>query len=384
MQVVNGTLRIPRALEGLSQQPRVRDFLAAAVDENRVSHAYLFLGVPGSGKLSAALALAQCIVCPNGGDGSCDECIRVSHRTHPDVHILNPQSATGYLVQQVRDLIDDVSLAPIRARAKVYILNHAGLLRGSSANALLKTIEEPPEGVVFILLARSADVVLPTISSRCQQVPFRVVAPREAVQEVARRSGLSGQEARIALAVAGTPERAAEFLASPGRREVRRAMVRTLGELARDDSWDVLQAAADLVAAVRAPLDDYRKRQEQRSEATADYLSDKDLKQIADANKRELTARERSGMMEALAAAESFLRDVLMRCENATDSVVNGDAEDAIDRIASQTSTKGAIAARGAVRDAADSLAHNVSPQLALEVMLLSVKEALACPPSYR
>jgi len=376
--------RIPKALAGLTQQVRVRDFLAAAVDEDRVSHAYLFLGAPGSGKLDAAFALAQCVVCPNGGDATCDECIRVSHRTHPDVHYLVPASVTGYLVQQVRDLIDDVSLAPIRARAKVYILGDAGLLRGAAANALLKTIEEPPQGVVFILLARSADSVLPTIASRCQQVPFRVVAPEDAIREVRRRSGLGVTESRIALAVAGTPERAVQFLASPGRREVRRLVVRVLGELSRDDSWDVLQSASELLTAIRRPLEDYRKQQEQRSSKDADYLSAKALKQMEDANKRELTARERSGMMEALAAAESFLRDVLMRCEDAADSVVNQDAEDAIDRIASATSTKGALAALEAVRHAADDLAHNVSPQLTLEVMLLSVKEALACPPSYR
>lgn len=106
--------RIPKALAGLTQQVRVRDFLAAAVDEDRVSHAYLFLGAPGSGKLDAAFALAQCVVCPNGGDATCDECIRVSHRTHPDVHYLVPASVTGYLVQ--------LQLTPFVARFALYLL----------------------------------------------------------------------------------------------------------------------------------------------------------------------------------------------------------------------------------------------------------------------
>lgn len=370
---------IPPALAGLTEQPRVRDFLSSAVNEGRLSHAYLFVGAPGSGKLDAAYALSQCVVCPNGGDGTCDECIRVRHRTHPDVHLLEPASVTGYLIQQVRDLLADVALAPIRAASKVYILNRAELLRGTAANALLKTIEEPPQGVMFVLVARTADSVLPTIVSRCQQVPFRIVPPATAVRDIQARSGASAEEARIALAVAGTPERACEFLASSGRREVRRSVVRTLGELSRDDAWDVLSSARELVEKVRAPLDGYRKQQKAERDGSEDYLSGRALKQLDDANKRKLTARERSGIMEALAAAESVLRDVLMSCEGTagTDGIVNADASDVIGRMAAETSTTGALRALEAVRHAADDLNHNVSPQLAFEVMLLSIKEAL-------
>lgn len=374
-----GQPRIPQALEGLTEQARVRDFLAHAVDEGRLSHAYLFLGAPGSGMREAAMALAECVVCPNGGDGTCDECIRVRHRTHPDVHWLEPGGVGGYLIQQVRDLLDDVPLAPVRANAKVYILDQAGLLRGAAANALLKTIEEPPRGTMFILIARSAETVLPTIVSRCQQVPFRIVPPAAAVRDVEARSGIGGTDARVALAVAGTPERASEFLASSGRREVRQLVVRTLGELPRDDSWDVLCSARDIVAAVREPLDGYRKRQEEKAKQDAEYLTPKAMKQAEDANKRELTARERSGMIEALAAAESLLRDVLMRCEGVVTAgaVVNADASDVVERLAASSSTGGALGALEAVRHAADDLAHNVSPQLAVEAMLLSIKEAL-------
>ena len=106
---------IPAALDVLSDQPRVRDFLATALEGGRLSHAYLFVGAPGSGKHEAAEALAECVVCPSGGDGTCDECRRVRHRTHADVHWLTPGSASGYLVAQVRELIADASLAPVRA-----------------------------------------------------------------------------------------------------------------------------------------------------------------------------------------------------------------------------------------------------------------------------
>lgn len=374
----------PAALDVLSDQPRVRDFLARALAEDCLSHAYLFVGAPGSGKHEAAETLAKCVVCPGGGDGSCDECRRVAHRTHPDVHWLEPGSATGYLVAQVRDLIADVSLTPVRAASKVYVLERAELLRGAAANALLKTLEEPPEGVMFILCARTTASMLHTIVSRCQQVPFRAVSARGGVAAVLRAVPASESEARVALAVAGTPARAADFLQSTSRRQVRRLVVGALDALARDDSWDVLLAAREIVAAVAVPLADVKQAQEDALKETQDFLTSTALKQVADANKRELTARERSGMMEALAAAESLLRDALIRAEGVGEDIVNDDAAATVDRIAAASDTASLLRALDAVGRAADDLSHNVSPQLTLEVMLLRIKEALACPPSSR
>ena len=376
---------IPAAFSHVEGQPRVCDFFAAAVREHRVGHAYLFLGAPGSGQQETAMALAECLVCPKGGCDSCDECIRVAHRTHPDVHWIAPEGASGYVVEQVRQLIADVSLAPVRANAKVYILDRVDTLREASANALLKTIEEPPEGVVFILMARTADAVLPTISSRCQLVPFRVSDPAEAARRVALTCGVAENDpaARIALAVTGTPERACDYLRSPARREARRLMVRTFDALAADDSWDVLCAARDLAVAAKVPLDDVRADQERAAEESADYLSSKAQKLVEQRNKRELTARERSGIIELLAAADSLLRDVLMRVSGVDAPIVNVDCEDVVSRLSARTDVAGALRALDAVSHAESDLAHNVSPQLALEVMLCSCKEAL-CPPSFR
>ena len=374
----------PAALDALSDQPRVRDFLATALVEGRVSHAYLFVGAPGSGKHEAAEALAKCLVCPRGGDAACDECRRVAHRTHPDVRWLVPGSATGYLVDQVRELIADVSLAPTRAPVKVYVLERAELLRGAAANALLKTLEEPPGDVIFVLCARTTAAMLPTIVSRCQQVPFRALSPRAGLDAVMRSCAATQTEARVALAVAGSPGRAAEFLRSTGRRQVRRLVVSALDSLARDDSWDVLLAAREIVAAVAVPLADVRQAQEDALKETQDFLTSAALKQVADANKRELTARERSGMMEALAAAESVLRDALLVSERVDEPIVNDDAAATVDRIAAASDTPGILRALEAVGRASGDLAHNVSPQLTLEVMLLSIKEALECPPSSR
>ena len=278
-------------LAQLDTQPRVRDFLERAVRTDRASHAYLFVGAPGSGKLDAAWALAQALLCEQGGCGACDSCIRVARKTHPDVHLYEPESATGYLIAQIRDLLEDVALAPIRAPRKVYIVDRAEQLRANSANALLKTLEEPPENTTFILLGTSTDVMLPTIVSRCQCVPFRMLSTDESTDAVARATGLPEPRCRMAVAVAGSPARAAAFLKSAERQEARRQMLRAVDALPRADEADILLAAKDLMVAIHAPLADVKSTQQAVLEQNADYLSRGSLKQLEERNKRELSAR---------------------------------------------------------------------------------------------
>ena len=371
-------------LAKLDTQPRVRDFLARAVASGRASHAYLFLGSPGSGKLDAAWALAQALLCAEeaipGACAACDDCVRVARRTHPDVHYYAPESATGYLIAQTRDLLEDVALSPIRAKRKVYIVDRAEQLRANTANALLKTLEEPPESVTFILLGTSSDVMLPTIVSRCQCVPFRPLSTDESTTAVARATGLPPARCRMAVAVAGSPARAVEFLKSADRQAARRAMVRAVDALAHADEADILASAKELMGAIHAPLAEVKSTQQAVLEQNQDYLSRGALKQLEDRNKRELNARERSGIMEALASVRSLLRDVLIRLEDAQDAPVNDDVRDVVERIASDTTTTGVTLALDAVSLAETRIARNVTPQLAIEVMLFDIRKALKCP----
>lgn len=371
-------------LAKLDTQPRVRDFLARAVASGRASHVYLFLGSPGSGKLDAAWALAQALLCAEeaipGACAACDDCVRVARRTHPDVHYYAPESATGYLIAQARDLLEDVALSPIRAKRKVYIIDRAEQLRANTANALLKTLEEPPESVTFILLGTSSDVMLPTIVSRCQCVPFRPLSTDESTTAVARATGLPPARCRMAVAVAGSPARAVEFLKSADRQAARRAMVRAVDALAHADEADILASAKELMGAIHAPLAEVKSTQQAVLEQNQDYLSRGALKQLEDRNKRELNARERSGIMEALASVRSLLRDVLIRLEDAQDAPVNDDVRDVVERIASDTTTTGVTLALDAVSLAETRIARNVTPQLAIEVMLFDIRKALKCP----
>ena len=362
-------------------QDRVASFLRNAVENDCVSHAYLFVGPPGSGKATAARALACAVFCDDGGCGSCPACYRVRHGGHPDVHIIAPEGAAGYLKEQVADVIRDVNLTPAEGPWKVYIVSNADLFNDSSANAFLKTLEEPPDDVIIILMAHSFDAVLPTIASRCQVVRFRRIPATESAAILIAQTGADADDARIALAAAGgVVARARDFLSSPGRREARAYILRTLNDLAVADDLDVLTAGKELLAVVKAPLEDVRALHTAELGERADWVGKSGSKALEERHKRELTAREREGVTEVLNVAESWLRDCLVISQGVGDLVVNTDATDAMEQVGSVMTAAAAVTALSAVNVARRRISYNVSPQLAVEAMLFDIREVLRCP----
>lgn len=365
----------------LMGQDEVRSFLENALATNRLGHAYIFLGTPGSGKLEAAFALAQGCLCDEGGCGSCDSCRRVARRTHPDVHLLRPESAQGYLIGQIRNLIDDMALSPIRGRRKVYILDEAENLAPSAANALLKSLEEPPEGVVFVLLASARDAVLPTILSRCQAIAFRSIPAARSVEMLVDELGLPASLCRRAAGCCPSPAAAREFLGSPARQEARRAILNALDRLPRSDELDVLQEARSAIAAAKAPLADLKQAQQAVLEENSQMLAGPAMRELEERQKRELTARERSGIMEQLGAVRSLLRDALCIAAGREEAPACDDYVRAAHLYAERLGLDGLPRAAQAVQNAEDNVRKNVSPQLAYEAMLFEIKEMITCQP---
>ena len=366
---------------GLVGQESVRSFLGNALREGRVSHAYLFLGAPGSGKLDAAYALAQGALCGQGGCGACDDCVRVARRTHPDVHLLQPQSAQGYLIGQIRELIDDLQMAPIRASRKVYIVDEAEKLTSATANALLKNLEEPPEGVVFVLLATTRDAVLPTVLSRCQVVPFKTLGADQSLALLSEQLNAPAELCRRALGCCASPTQAREFLGSEARQAARRAALDCLDRLGDADALDVLQLTKAAVLAAKAPLADFKDAQQAVLDENAQVLSGPALRELEERQKRELTARERSGIMEQLGAQRSLLRDALARAAHYDTPAVCDDYARAAGFYAGRLGLDGLPRAIAAVERAETRVRSNVSPQLAMEAMLFEIKEMITCRP---
>ncbi len=362
-------------------QRTVADHLATAVRAGAVSHAYLFVGPAGAGKKSAARALACAILCDDDACGACAICRRVKRGVHPDVHVIAPEGAATYMVEQIREIIHDVNLAPVEARHKIYIVEAADSFNDGSANAFLKTLEEPPDDVVVILMATNFEAVLPTVSSRCQIVRFRRIAPADAIAALVERTGASDTDAQAALAATGgVLMRAAEFLGSSARRQARDGMLSILKNLTVSDEHDVLRSARDLLSAVKAPLEEIKAIQAEEVRERTEFLGTKGGKSLQDRHKRQLTAREREGVAEVLNVTESWLRDCLVMSQGATDLVSNRDAIDAMEEVAAVLSPGAAARSLAAVKDARRRISYNVNPQLAVEAMLFDIQEVFQCP----
>lgn len=376
------------AFENILGQPQVREFLRATVAQDKVSHAYLFTGPAGSNKTLAAYALAQGILCPKGPKGprggncgACDICRRVMRRKHPDVRYFAPEGAGGYLVDQIRDIVADASLAPIQAQRKIYILDRVDLLGVQAANAFLKTLEEPPADVVLILLGRTRESVLPTILSRCQVVPFRTIPATEAAGIIAQNTGAALEQARMALeACGGSITRAVEFLKSNERLAFRTRVLEILDCLYAADDWDLLGFAAELVVKVKAPLDTAREEFEQELAQNADFLAKSAIRQIEARNKRALTAKSFESLAQLTSIVRSWLRDILVVCAGAPELIINIDAREALNKAAAHTNEAQVAEALSAVLRCDEAISYNVSPETCLDAMLMEVKYSLYGP----
>ena len=178
----------PQTFSEIVGQQHVTRTLANAIGSNRVAHAYIFSGVRGVGKTTTARILAKALNCASGPtanpDNTCDSCREISSGTSLDVLEIDAASNRG--IDQIRELREMVRYAPASSRYKVVILDEAHQLTGEASNALLKTLEEPPERVVFILATTRAEDLSETIKSRAQLFQFRSLTFKEIAEEIER------------------------------------------------------------------------------------------------------------------------------------------------------------------------------------------------------
>ncbi|HTB22365.1 MAG TPA: hypothetical protein VK914_06640 [bacterium] len=222
-------------------QPFARRILGSALDSGRGASAYLFEGPPGCGKKTAALDLAAALVGAESPEGEEGAWSRASRRMHPDIRLFAPEGAS-FKVQQVEHLLAEASLRPFEGTRKVFILDRAEDLTAGAANRLLKPIEEPPDGMTWILVTTQRSVVPATIASRCQSLRFYPLDEASLRTVLERELSVDARRARDLAALSGGSVRlAAWYQGAEGRAQVQEAEnfleAAASGSLARLLDW---------------------------------------------------------------------------------------------------------------------------------------------------
>jgi DNA polymerase-3 subunit delta' len=351
----------------VGQEAAVRALRAAA---RRPVHAYLFVGPPGTGKRSAAASFTASLLCPQGGDGTCDVCRRVLAGIHPDMVVVE-REGPFITVDMAREIGRVSARSPVEGNRKVLVLNDFHLVR-EAGPALLKTIEEPPPSTIFVVLAEFVPAELVTIASRCVRIDFAPLSPA-VIAEALREDGVEhGLAEELALAADGRLDRA-RLLASDPEFVVRRQAWMDIPNQLDGSGSTAARLAGQLVELLERSVAPLRARQElqvaelEASNARMNEINGKSaggarsakagLKDLEERHKREVRRQRTDELKAGLAALDGVYRDRLA-------SRSPGGAE--------------AIEAVRLIQELAVSLAYNPNEILQLQALLF----ALSRPPA--
>ncbi len=331
-------------------QDRPRQIIQKALQNNSLSHAYLFYGPDSVGKRHTALQLAKALNCPDSGPvdscDTCSSCRKIETQTHPDFFFLEPTKSTPtsreavLKIEAIRELQKKLSFFPYEGKTKVAIIDGAESMNPQAANTFLKTLEEPPEATVLILIAANPFQLLPTLVSRCQGVKFHPLAP--SVVETILADTLDAEERESMTA-----------------EELKLRAARSMGGIQRALDADIQQAEA-----VRQELLEL-----------LETLSFKRMDVVFKWTRGK--ARQPGELQAVLDELLNLLRDLaVMRTPGTEERVFNRDLVDRLRPLAGRKQARSLSAMFDAVLQTQAALKGNANTQLALENMLIRFCEA--------
>ncbi|HAM45190.1 MAG TPA: DNA polymerase III subunit delta' [Propionibacteriaceae bacterium] len=354
-----------------------------------MTHAWLITGPPGSGRSNAARAFAAALQCRVGGCGECNACATALAGSHPDVTVIRTeQLSIG--VDQVRELVRRAAMSPTLGRFQVLVVEDADRITERGADALLKSIEEPPARTVWLLCAPNAEDLVATVRSRCRRVELCTPSTAAITELLQRRDGIDEVTARFAARVAqghigraralarsdAARQRRAEVLALPSTLTSLGACLRAAGELVETASADAAGVTAEL---------DRREREElERSLAGATGTgggarnikqrhAQAALRDLDEQQKARAKRLQRDSLDRVLTELTSFYRDVLIVQTGAGADPINVEQFDQVERIAAASTAESTIVRLDAILQCRRALETNVTPVLAMESLLISL-----------
>jgi DNA polymerase III subunit delta' len=309
--------------------------LRVALAGGRLHHAYLFIGPDGVGKTTLALALARAIHCAeleNDFCGRCVNCARIADSNHPDVRLIAPLADKKEIsIQQIRELERELNYRAFSGKRKIVIIDPATLMNLSAQNALLKTLEEPPEGSLIILITANAGALLPTVRSRCMPLSFTPLPRQEVAAFLQLRFGMKPADAELCAAMGMGSIGAAANLDQDELMEKRRTWSGMLHSLRAGDYRAAMIAAEALAA--------------NRDEA-----------------------------LDFLKWAQSWYRDLLIQgVARKPDELVNLDMQEQIQAQSDEVGIERALAAHRRIAGAAAGIQRNLNRRMVLEKFLFGV-----------
>lgn len=327
-------------------QPKAVGLLRHSLDSGRLAHAYLFVGPAHVGKTALATNLAQALNCEHDERpcGQCVSCHRIAAGTHADVQIIrrSPQASPGepgpkkeIAIGQIRELQQAAALQPYEGRHRVFIIDGAEHLNEESANSLLKTLEEPPTGVVIVLLTANEARLLPTIVSRCQRVELSPIPPQAIEGELIGNRGVAPDRAKLlSMVCRGGIGWAISAALDPSICDERASRLAELQGLADTG----LDARFDFAAKLATQF-----------------------------------GKNRDSVEETLSLWLEWWRDIMLVKAGCPELIINGDREPALEQHADNYSLAEIRGFMEAIRATLDHLEQNANARLALEVLMLSV-----------
>lgn len=367
-------------------QPEAISQLRQAVSNKDagLQHAWLLTGPPGSGRSNAAAAFAAALLCEKAGCGQCKSCRMVSSGSHPDVSVLATEKVI-ISIEEIRQLVASSHFGGSVGKYQIMIIEDADRMSERSSNVLLKALEEPPAGTIWLLCAPSEADMLPTIRSRVRRVALKqpstqtvadLLVTRDgierslALQVAAEAQGHIGMALRLATSADARARRKETLLSSMQIDSIPKAMAtaeRWL-ELAKKDAEAITierdgQERADLLATLGVP-----------EGGTVPPGLRADIKQLEEAQKRRATRSLRDGIDRILVDLMSLYRDVLTSQLSAGVELVNQDLKNQLDELASSTTSTNTIAKLEAMALARVRIGANVRDLMVLESLAIQLR----------